>query len=648
MFPSVSTLIQERLGAKNAAAMDVGAACAGFIYGVVTASQFIQTGTYDKILVVGAEKLSKVTNFEDRNTAVLFGDGAGAAVVGPVADNRGIVSFELGANGAGADHIKADPQIIMNGREVFKFAVRQMGDTCMNLVEKANLTKDDVDFLVPHQANIRIMEAARQRLDLPKEKMAETVHKYGNTSAASIPIALVEELNDGKIKDGDLVVMVALAPALHGVESHFIGVVKSFFCIKGEKKMTRRVVVTGMGTVNPLGNDVERSFGRALAGETGIDYMERLDRELFNVHVAGEVKDFNPEQYMDKKDARKMDRFTQYAVASAKMALDDAKFEINDDNATRVGVWIGSGIGGMETYESQFRTFLEKGARRVSPFFVPMMIPDMAAGQVSIRFGAKGINSCTVTACASGTNAIGDAFRVIERGEADAMITGGSEAPITSMAVAGFASAKAITTNDNPKEASRPFDANRDGFVIGEGAGILILESLESAQERGAHIYAEIVGYGATGDAYHMTAPAPEGEGAKRSMELAIEDAGIDKADVGYINAHGTSTPYNDKYETMAIKDVFQDHAKELIVSSTKSMTGHMLGSTGAVESIFTIKALEDRIAPPTINLHEKDPECDLDYAANEKKAFNGDAALNNSFGFGGHNATLLFKRFKQ
>ncbi|GAK11845.1 LOW QUALITY PROTEIN: 3-oxoacyl-[acyl-carrier-protein] synthase, KASII [Geomicrobium sp. JCM 19039] len=411
--------------------------------------------------------------------------------------------------------------------------------------------------------------------------------------------------------------------------------------------MKRRVVITGMGTVNPLGNDVESSFARALSGESGIDVMTRLDPEHFTTKVAGEVKDFEPENYMDKKDARKMDAFTQFAMAAAKMAVDDASLDINDDNAERVGVWIGSGIGGMETYESQFRTFLDKGARRVSPFFVPMMIPDMAAGQVSITSGQRAMNSCTVTACASGTNAIGDAFKLIQRGDADAMITGGSEAPITSMAVAGFGAAKAITTNPDPKTASKPFDANRDGFVIGEGAGILILESLEHALSRGAHIYGEVLGYGSTADAYHMTAPAPDGEGAKRSMEQAVADAGIEATDIGYINAHGTSTAYNDKYETTAIKDVFQAHAKNLVISSTKSMTGHMLGSTGAVEAIFTLKALDAQAAPPTINLHDPDPDCDLDYAPNEKKQINTSAAMSNSFGFGGHNATLVFKRFE-
>lgn len=408
-----------------------------------------------------------------------------------------------------------------------------------------------------------------------------------------------------------------------------------------------RVVVTGMGTVNPLGNNMKNSWERALEGEVGIGPLTILEQDIFPINVAGEVTDFRPEDYMDRKEARKMDRFTHFAVASAYMALEDAGLQINDQNADRVGVWIGSGIGGMGTYEQQFRQFIDKGPRRVSPFFVPMMIPDMASGQVSILTGAKGINSCTVTACASGTNSIGDAFKVIQRGDADVMITGGAEAPITNMAMAGFSSAKALTTSDDPTTASCPFDAERDGFVMGEGAGILILESLEAAQARGAHIYAEILGYGATGDAYHMTAPAPEGEGAVRAMEHALSDGNIEKTEVGYINAHGTSTPYNDKYETSAIKQVFADHAYDLIVSSTKSMTGHLLGSTGAVESIFTVQSLVDQMAAPTMNLNNPDPDCDLDYAPNKKKPMNAKIALNNSFGFGGHNATLAFRTYE-
>ncbi|WP_273850139.1 beta-ketoacyl-ACP synthase II [Guptibacillus spartinae] len=410
--------------------------------------------------------------------------------------------------------------------------------------------------------------------------------------------------------------------------------------------MKRRVVITGLGTVSPLGNSLEETWTNVLNGVSGINPLTRLDKDLFAAKVSGEALEFDPEKFMDRKEARKMDRFTQFAVAASQMAVDDAGLKINEENAERVGVWIGSGIGGMETYESQFRTFMDKGARRVSPFFVPMMIPDMASGQVSIMLGAKGINSCTVTACASGTNSIGDSFKVIQRGDADVMITGGSEAPITSMSVAGFGSMKALSTNPDPASASRPFDANRDGFVIGEGAGILVIESLESAEKRGAKIYAEIVGYGSTGDAYHVTQPAPEGEGGARAMKQAIDDAGLSPTDIGYINAHGTSTDYNDKYETAAIKSVFGEHAYKLAVSSTKSMTGHLLGAAGAVEGVFCAKVLEEGILPPTINYETPDPNCDLDYVPNKARKAEVTAVMNNSLGFGGHNATLVFKKF--
>ncbi|MFA8439151.1 beta-ketoacyl-ACP synthase II [Pueribacillus sp. YX66] len=407
-----------------------------------------------------------------------------------------------------------------------------------------------------------------------------------------------------------------------------------------------RVVITGIGAVTPLGLNAETTWEQAIKGVSGIGKLSRLDPEDFPVKVVGEVKDFDPTEYVERKEARKMDRFTQYAVASAMMAVKDANLEITEEIAPRVGVWIGSGIGGMETYEQQFKTFLEKGHRRVSPFFVPMLIPDMASGQVSILLGAKGINSCTVTACATGTNSIGDAFKVIQRGDADVMITGGAEAPITSMALAGFSSAKALSPNSDPETACRPFDADRDGFIMGEGAGVIILESLESAQKRGAKIYAEIVGYGATGDAYHITAPAPEGEGGVRAMKMALNDANMQPEDIDYINAHGTSTEYNDKFETTAIKNVFGDHAYNLAVSSTKSMTGHLLGAAGAVEAIFSIKAIEDGIIPPTINYKTPDPDCDLDYVPNESRRQKVNAVLSNSLGFGGHNATLIFKAF--
>ncbi|AGT31131.1 3-oxoacyl-ACP synthase [Geobacillus genomosp. 3] len=417
---------------------------------------------------------------------------------------------------------------------------------------------------------------------------------------------------------------------------------------KGETETMerRRVVVTGMGAVTPLGNDVETTWKNIIAGQSGIDTVTRVNPDDFPAKVAAEVKGFDPASFMDRREARKMDRFTQYAVAAALMAVKDAKLEINEQNAERVGVWIGSGIGGMETFEQQFEIFQQRGYRRVSPFFVPMMIPDMAAGQVSIILGAKGINSCTVTACATGANSIGDAFKVIQRGDADVMITGGAEAPITKMSFAGFCANTALSTNPDPKTASRPFDKNRDGFVMGEGAGIVVLEELEHALRRGATIYAEIVGYGATADAYHITAPAPGGEGGVRAMRQALQDAGLQPEDIDYINAHGTSTEYNDKYETIAIKEVFGDHAYKLAISSTKSMTGHLLGATGAVEAIFSALAIRDGVIPPTINYETPDPECDLDYVPNEARKRDVRAVLSNSFGFGGHNATLIFKKY--
>ncbi|PIC05852.1 beta-ketoacyl-[acyl-carrier-protein] synthase II [Anoxybacillus flavithermus] len=409
----------------------------------------------------------------------------------------------------------------------------------------------------------------------------------------------------------------------------------------------RRVVVTGLGAVTPLGNDVETTWKNIVAGQSGIGPLTRLNADDFPAKVAAEVKDFQVEQFIDKKEARKMDRFTQYAVAASMMAVKDANLQITEENAPRIGVWIGSGIGGMETYEEQLKTFLEKGYRRVSPFFVPMMIPDMAAGQVSIMLGAKGMNSCTVTACATGTNSIGDAFKVIERGDADVMITGGTEAPITHMALAGFSAAKALSFNPDPKTACRPFDQHRDGFIMGEGAGIIILEELEHALKRGARIYAEIVGYGATGDAYHITAPAPGGEGGVRAMRQALHDANMQPEEIDYINAHGTSTEYNDKYETMAIKEVFGEHAYKLAVSSTKSMTGHLLGAAGAIEAIFSVLSIHDGVIPPTINYETPDPECDLDYVPNVARKQNVRAVLSNSLGFGGHNATIIFKKYE-
>lgn len=409
----------------------------------------------------------------------------------------------------------------------------------------------------------------------------------------------------------------------------------------------KRVVVTGLGAVTPVGNNVEQSWSNIKAGKSGVGPLTRLNADEYPAKVAAEVKDFDIHEYLEKKEARKMDRFTHFAVASSIMAVKDANLTINDENAHRVGVWVGSGIGGMETFENQFETFLNRGYRRVSPFFVPMMIPDMAAGQVSITLGAKGVNSCTVTACATGTNSIGDAFKVIQRGDADVMVTGGAEAPITRMSVAGFCANTALSTNPDPATASRPFDKERDGFVIGEGAGILILEELEHALARGANIYAEIVGYGSTGDAYHITAPAPEGEGGARAMKMALDDAGLTPDQIDYVNAHGTSTDYNDKYETVAVKNVFGEHAYRLAISSTKSMTGHLLGAAGGVEAIFSILALRDSTLPPTINYKTKDPDCDLDYVPNESREKNIGAVMSNSLGFGGHNATIVFKKYQ-
>lgn len=409
-----------------------------------------------------------------------------------------------------------------------------------------------------------------------------------------------------------------------------------------------RVVVTGVGAVTPLGNDANTMWQNIKNGKSGIDFITRVDRDQFPVKVAAEVKDFEPTKYIDRKEVRRMDLFTQYAVAAAKMAVEDSGLVINDTNADRVGVWIGCGIGGMDVYEEQMRRFIDKGYRRVSPFFVPMLIPDMAAGQVSIQLGAKGINSCTVTACASGANSIGDAFKAIQRGDADYMIAGGTESPITNMAFAGFSAMKALSFNENPEKASRPFDKNRDGFVMGEGAGIVILESLDKALERGANIYAEIVGYGATGDAYHITAPAENGEGAARAMKMALEDANVSPEEVNYINAHGTSTELNDKYETEAIKKIFGDHAYKLAVSSTKSMTGHLLGAAGGVETVITVNSINEDILPATINYETPDESCDLDYVPNEARNATVNIAMSNSFGFGGHNATLLFKKYNE
>ncbi|WP_431800172.1 beta-ketoacyl-ACP synthase II [Halobacillus andaensis] len=408
----------------------------------------------------------------------------------------------------------------------------------------------------------------------------------------------------------------------------------------------RRVVITGVGAVTPVGNSVEEMWNSIKEGKSGVGEITKVNKEDYPVKVAAELKDFDPSNYIDRKEVRRMDPFVQYAMVASHMAVEDAGLEINEDNAHRTGVWIGSGIGGMNTYESQFETFQKKGYRRVSPFFIPMMIPDMAAGQVSIALGAKGINSCSVTACASGANSIGDAFKVIQRGDADVMITGGTEAPMNKMSFAGFASARALSLNEDPKTASRPFDKNRDGFVMGEGSGILVIESLESAQKRGAKIYGEITGYGSTGDAYHITSPAPEGEGATRAMNHALEDAGISAESIDYLNAHGTSTDLNDKFETIAAKYVFKEYANKLPISSTKSMMGHLLGAAGAVEAIISLKAINESILPPTINYETPDPECDLDYVPNEARSKDLNIVMSNSLGFGGHNVSLIFQKF--
>ncbi|WP_101843473.1 beta-ketoacyl-ACP synthase II [Halobacillus sp. Marseille-P3879] len=408
----------------------------------------------------------------------------------------------------------------------------------------------------------------------------------------------------------------------------------------------RRVVITGVGAVTPVGNSVEEMWNSIKEGKSGVGEITKVNKEDYPVKVAAELKDFDPSNYIDRKEVRRMDPFVQYAMVASHMAVEDAGLEINEDNAHRTGVWIGSGIGGMNTYESQFETFQKKGYRRVSPFFIPMMIPDMAAGQVSIALGAKGINSCSVTACASGANSIGDAFKVIQRGDADVMITGGTEAPMNKMSFAGFASARALSLNEDPKTASRPFDKNRDGFVMGEGSGILVIESLESAQKRGAKIYGEITGYGSTGDAYHITSPAPEGEGATRAMNHALEDAGISAESIDYLNAHGTSTDLNDKFETTAAKYVFKEYANKLPISSTKSMMGHLLGAAGAVEAIISLKAINESILPPTINYETPDPECDLDYVPNEARNKDLNTVMSNSLGFGGHNVSLIFQKF--
>lgn len=412
--------------------------------------------------------------------------------------------------------------------------------------------------------------------------------------------------------------------------------------------MKQRVVITGMGTLTALGKDLDTLWENLMEGKSGVSQIDHFDVSEYPTKIAATIKDFKAEEYIDKKDARRMDRFVQFAVVTSELALEDAKLDVQKDaNPERVGVYIGSGIGGLGTWEEQHRNLIEKGPKRVSPFFIPMMIANMASGQVSMRTGAKGPNSTVVTACATGTHAIGDSFRIIQRGEADVMICGGAEATITPVGMAGFCSMRAMSTrNDEPEKASRPFDVGRDGFVMGEGSGVLILESLEHAQKRGAKIYAEVIGYGMSGDAYHITDPDPDG--AARCMTQAIKDAGISVEEVDYINAHGTSTPVGDKSETQAIKKAFGDHAYKLAVSSTKSMTGHLLGAAGGIEAVICGLALNRGFIPPTINVNEQDPECDLDVVPNVPKETELNVVMSNSFGFGGHNATIILKKFSK
>ncbi|MGA1264221.1 MAG: beta-ketoacyl-ACP synthase II [Prochlorothrix sp.] len=409
----------------------------------------------------------------------------------------------------------------------------------------------------------------------------------------------------------------------------------------------RRVVVTGMGAITPIGNTLNAYWDGLMAGKNGIGPITLFDTTGHKCHIAGEVKDFVPQNYMDAKEAQRMDRFCQLAIAATDEALKDGQFEITDLNADEIGIIIGTGVGGLRVMEQQHEVLIKKNPTRVSPFTVPMMIANMAAGLVAIHTGARGPNSAPVTACASGSNAVGDAFRLIQHGYAKAMICGGTESAITPLGFAGFASARALSfRNDSPETASRPFDLERDGFVMGEGAGILLLEDLDYALARGARIYGEMAGYGMTCDAYHITSPVPGGLGAVRAMELAMADGGLAPADISYINAHGTSTQANDKTETEAIKKALGDHARQIPVSSTKSMTGHLLGGAGGIEAVASVLAIYHDRVPPTINLHTPDPDCDLDYVPNESRAHEVQAAISNSFGFGGHNVTLAFKKY--
>ena len=412
--------------------------------------------------------------------------------------------------------------------------------------------------------------------------------------------------------------------------------------------MRRRVVVTGMGLVIPTGIGVETVWKNVCEGKSGIGLLTRFDTNGFETKIAGEVKDFNPELYIDKKEIKRMDLFVQYAIAATKEALEDAQLNIAPENCEQIGVIVGTGLGGLPTLEKYHKVLLERGPSRISPFFIPMLIANMASGQIAIQFGPKGPNTCLVTACATGAHCIGDAFRAIVYGDAEAMIAGGTEANITPLTIGGFNAMKALSTkNDEPEKACRPFEKNRDGFVVSEGAGIIILEELQFALKRNAKIYGELIGYGYTGDAYHITAPSPNGDGAVRCMRMAIKDAGLKPEEMDYINAHGTSTPLNDLTETIAIKTVFGDYAKKIPISATKSMTGHLLGAAGSTEAIFTILAIRDGLMPPTLNYEEPDPQCDLDYVPNVARRKPLKVAMSNAFGFGGTNATLVFRKFE-
>jgi len=413
--------------------------------------------------------------------------------------------------------------------------------------------------------------------------------------------------------------------------------------------LKKRVVVTGIGMITPVGLDTETSWENLINGKSGIGPITQFDDKAIPAQIAGEIHGFDAEKYIEPKEIKKMDRFIHLAIAASQMAMDDSGLKITQENAERIGVMVSAGMGGLPAIERVHDAYREKGYRRITPFFIPMTIINEAAGIISIRYGAKGPNLCVVSACATGTHSIGEAFKTIQRGDADAMIAGGTESTICPLGVGGFCAMKALSTrNSEPHRASRPFDAERDGFVMGEGSGVLILEEMESAMKRGARIYAEIVGYGLSGDAYHMTTPAPNGEGAARCMKMAINDAGIAPAEMGYINAHGTSTKYNDEYETMGIKTVFGDYAYKIPASSTKSMTGHLLGAAGGVEAVISVLALDRGILPPTINLENPDPECDLDYIPHTARNVQVDVAMSNSFGFGGTNACLVFRRFRK